>query len=179
MARRRRRRRRRRQRFTAAAGTVIVLGVAAYFLEPWNARSGDGPGVLSGVLRPELTTDRPDRLVYRTLKITALHQVGRDADAIAYLDATEQHFKKLDSFNEQTIASLAQTCLGCMFHERSAVYYEEVIPLHQRTHRNRGVGGGTLSTYYGQLAQAYIGLGKVDRAVDAASAAVVSDERIT
>ncbi len=60
MARRRRRRRRKRQRFTAAAGTVIVLGVAAYFLEPWNARSGDGAGVLSGVLRPELTTDRPE-----------------------------------------------------------------------------------------------------------------------
>ncbi|HET6202452.1 MAG TPA: VIT domain-containing protein [Planctomycetota bacterium] len=117
---------------------------------------------------------RPDRLEYRILKIRALHEVGRDRDAIAFLDETERRFKDQNAWNEPVIATLARTCLEGGLHERSALYFEEVVPLHQRTQPNRGVGQGTLSSYLGMLAQAYIGTGKVEKAVDAASAAVVS-----
>ena len=53
-------------------------------------------------------------------------------------------------------------------------YYEELIPLHQRTHRNRGIGSGTLSAYYREVSSCYADLGKTDQAVDAASAAIVA-----
>ncbi|MGH7150137.1 MAG: tetratricopeptide repeat protein, partial [Planctomycetota bacterium] len=125
-------------------------------------------------LLERLTSSRPDRLDYRTLQIRALHEVGRDPEAIAFLDETERRFKDQNAWNEPVIAALARTCLECGFDERSAAYFEEVIPLHQRTQRNRGVGQGTLTSYLGMLAQAYIGCGKVEKAVDAASAAVVA-----
>jgi tetratricopeptide (TPR) repeat protein len=125
-------------------------------------------------LSAKLVAERPDTLHYSTMNITVLHWLGRDADALALLDATEKRFREHDVWNENTIATLASTCLQCEFFERSVAYYEEAIPLHQRTRPNRGVGGGTLSSYYGQMARAYIGLGQVDPAVDAASAAVVS-----
>jgi tetratricopeptide (TPR) repeat protein len=52
--------------------------------------------------------------------------------------------------------------------------YNETIPLHQRTHAGRGIGDGTLSSYYAGLARAYAGLNKTPEAVDAAGGAVVS-----
>ncbi len=125
-------------------------------------------------LLEKLTAVRPDRLDYRTRMIRALHETGGDPAARAYLEETKKRFKALKLWNENTIASLAETARKCKFHEESVVLYEEVIPLHQRTHRNRGVGGGALSRYYGRLAQAYAALGRAEKAVDAASAAVVA-----
>ena len=125
-------------------------------------------------LLEKLTAARSDRLEYRTLMIRALHETGRDPAARACLEETKKRFKALKLWNENTVASLAETARLCKFHEESVVLYEEVIPLHQRTHRNRGVGGGALSSYYGRMAQAYAALGKADKAVDAASAAVVA-----
>ncbi|MCZ6787448.1 MAG: hypothetical protein O7E54_09840 [Planctomycetota bacterium] len=122
----------------------------------------------------KLVSEWPDRLDYRTLKIRALHEVGRDPDALELLDETQKRFKKGKRWTEHVLAALARICRTCRFHERAAVYYEEVIPLHQRTQPNRGVGGGTLSRYYGEVAEVFLELGSAEKAVDAASAAVVS-----
>ncbi len=52
--------------------------------------------------------------------------------------------------------------------------YGELIPLHQRTAPNQGIGNGILSNYYRDLANSYSSLGQTRDAVDAAAAAVVS-----
>ncbi|MHC4818228.1 MAG: tetratricopeptide repeat protein, partial [Planctomycetota bacterium] len=119
----------------------------------------------------KLLAASPDELTYHAQKIVALHFSGRDADALQALDAADKRFSKT---NEEVLAELAQTCLQCGFSARAVPYYEQVIPLHQRTQPNRGVGRGTLSAYYGELALCYAGLGRHAEAVDAASAAVVS-----
>jgi len=125
-------------------------------------------------LLDRLVADRPDRLDYRVMKVRSLHGVGRDADANALLDETEKRLKEHNAWNEAALAPLARICGECGYLERAVARYEELIPLHQRTHAHRGVGQGTLSTYYGELATCYAGLKRFDEAVDAASAAVVS-----
>ncbi len=72
------------------------------------------------------------------------------------------------------MAALANSCLDNELYEQSAAYYKEVIPLHERTQPNRGIGNGTLSSYYANQARAYAGLGKTAEAVDAACGAIVS-----
>ena len=42
------------------------------------------------------------------------------------------------------------SCLENALFAQSVAYYEELIPLHQRTHPRRGIGNGTLSSYYAQ-----------------------------
>ncbi|MFQ5506139.1 MAG: hypothetical protein ACE5F1_15305, partial [Planctomycetota bacterium] len=122
----------------------------------------------------KLIAHRPDKMAHRVPMIRALHEVRRDAEATALVDASEEHFKKLARWQETAISALASISLDCRFFERSVRYYEELIPLHQRTHSRRGIGNGTLSHYYARLSQAYIGRGMVDKAVDASAAAVVS-----
>src|SRR5262249_54845166 len=51
---------------------------------------------------------------------------------------------------------------------------KELIPLHERTQPNRGVGNGTLAGYYADLANAYAGLKRTPEAVDAAAGAIVA-----
>jgi hypothetical protein len=59
--------------------------------------------------------------------------------------------------------------------ERAAALYEELIPLHQRTHRNRGIGRRHAQQLLHQASQTpAIASRRWDDAVDAASAAVVS-----
>ena len=113
-------------------------------------------------------------LSYRGSKVTALFRTGKRAEAVAFLDASMQLFKDKERWDERHISFLAKRCHDAELWERGARLYEELIPLHQRTRRNRGIGGGTLSGYYTYLARCYRGLGKWDEAVDAASAAVVS-----
>jgi len=122
----------------------------------------------------KLLAARPDKLEYHALKIVALHFSGRDADARQALDEADRRFRKPPRTAEKVLATLARACRECGFFERAVPYYEEVIPLHQRTQPNRGIGRGTLSLYYGELAECYVALGRHRKAVDAASAAVVS-----
>ncbi|MBN2492788.1 MAG: hypothetical protein JXQ29_18210, partial [Planctomycetes bacterium] len=121
-----------------------------------------------------LRAARADHFGYRTLAVSALHETAQDEAARALLDETVQRLKKLEQWHESALAELAGTARQCGFHDRAIALYEELIPLHQRTHRNRGIGSGTLSSYYGWLAEAYVATGKSDQAVDAASAAVVA-----
>jgi len=92
---------------------------------------------------------------------------------LALLKKTDAHFHQEDRWQEDAIAALAHSCLENKLYERSVAYYNEAIPLHQRTQPRRGIGSETLSGYYRDLAQAYAGLGKTAEAVDAAGGAIV------
>ena len=122
----------------------------------------------------KLLADRPDHRAYLLARIRALHECDRDDESRARLDEAEKRFKELKQWNERVLAEMARLAGVCRFHVRAVKYYEELIPLHQRTQRNRGVGGGTLSRYYGEGSRSYLALGQADKAIDAASAAVVS-----
>jgi tetratricopeptide (TPR) repeat protein len=98
----------------------------------------------------------------------------RPAELLALLEKTDAHFHAQNRWGEGPLAALAYSCLENELFDRSAAYYEELIPLHQRTQPNRGIGNGTLSNYYANQARAYAGLKQTAKAVDAASGAIVS-----
>jgi len=117
---------------------------------------------------------RPDNLNYRVRLMHAYFRSGKEPQLLALLKATDAFFHEKKRWNEGTIATLAQSCLSNQLYEQCAAYYKEVIPLHQRSRRNRGIGGGTLSTYYRNLSQAHQNLGRTADAVEAAAGAIVS-----
>jgi len=119
----------------------------------------------------KLLAVQSDDYSIHALKIVALHFSERDADARRALDEADRRF---DKNNEDVLNELARACEECGFYDRAVPYYEAVIPLHQRTQPNRGVGGGVLSQYYAMLAECYAALGRHRKAVDAASTAIVS-----
>ena len=121
-----------------------------------------------------LVTLRPDTMKYRTQLMHAYFRTARRAELLDLLEKTDKHFHEGSRWNESAMQALAYSCLQNQLYERSVAYYDEVIPLHQRTQPNRGIGNGTLSNYYRYLGQAYAGLKNTVGAVDAACGAIVS-----
>ncbi|MCE9564870.1 MAG: hypothetical protein K8U57_22780 [Planctomycetes bacterium] len=121
-----------------------------------------------------LVEKRADDLSYRTRLMHAYFRTGKQAELLALLKVTDAYFHEKDRWNEGVLAGLAASCLENKLFTQSVAYYEELIPLHQRTHARRGIGNGRLSSYYSSAAKAYSGLGKTREAVDKASGAVVS-----
>jgi tetratricopeptide (TPR) repeat protein len=121
-----------------------------------------------------LVEKSPGNIQYRVWLMHAYFRTGQREKLLALLDATDEYFHQENRWQENVLAALAQSTLENELHERSVAYYEELIPLHQRTQPNRGIGNGTLSTYYANQARAYAGLGDTAKAVDAASGAIVS-----
>lgn len=117
---------------------------------------------------------RPDNIHYRCNLMRAYFHSNRKAEVLALLQETDAYFHEKNLWHEQVIAELALACLQTQLYERSIVYYKEVIPLHQRAAPNRGIGNGTLSSYYARLSEAYAGLGLTAEAVEAAGGAIVS-----
>ncbi len=117
---------------------------------------------------------RPDNMEYRTALTLAYYHTQRQAELTGLLDQTDEHFHKDGRWTEPAMAALGQACLDTALYEQSVKYYKELIPLHQRTQPNRGIGNGTLSQYYGNMGLAYAGLGKTAEAVDAACGAIIS-----
>jgi predicted Zn-dependent protease len=125
------------------------------------------------LLRP-LVQRRPENMQYRVLLMHAYFRTGKSADLLALLKATDAFFHQKDRWTESALASLAHSCLENELYEQSVAYSRELIPLHERTRPRRGVGNGTLSAYYADLARAYAGLGKTAEAVEAAGGAIVA-----
>jgi tetratricopeptide (TPR) repeat protein len=117
---------------------------------------------------------RPENLSYRTKLMHAYFRTDKQAALLALLAQTDAFFHEKDRWNEGVLSALAYSCLENHLYTQSVAYYEDLIPLHQRTHARRGIGNGILSGYYASEAQAYAGLGKTKEAVDKASGAVVS-----
>ncbi len=121
-----------------------------------------------------LVETRPDNIAYSTKLMHAYYRTGKQAELLALLKKTDAYFHGKDRWNENPLAALAESCLENHLYSQSVAYFEELIPLHQRSAPRRGIGNGTLSNYYAHAAQAYSGLGKTKEAVDMASGAVVS-----
>jgi tetratricopeptide (TPR) repeat protein len=117
---------------------------------------------------------RPDRLEYRVYLMHAYFRTNQPQQLLGLLKQTDEYFHQEGRWTEAAMAGLARSCLDNQLYEQSVAYYEELIPLHQRTHPRRGIGNGTLSDYYGRLSAAYAGLKNTPQAVDAACGAIVS-----
>ncbi len=125
------------------------------------------------VLGP-LVEQRPGNMQYCTWLMHAYFRTNRKAELLALLKQTDEYFHKENRWNESAMAALAYSCLENELFEQSVAYYEELIPLHQRTQPRRGIGNGTLSEYYANMARAYAGRKNTAKAVDAACGAIVS-----
>jgi tetratricopeptide (TPR) repeat protein len=111
---------------------------------------------------------------YRRRLITALGLSAQRDAAIAALDAAVSYFKEHKLWHESALSPLAQGCHDGKLWEQGVALYDELIPLHQRTQPNRGIGNGTLSHYYAQLSACHSQLGNTAMAVDAAAGAIIS-----
>jgi tetratricopeptide (TPR) repeat protein len=132
-------------------------------------RCGESIVVLQGLVEAH-----PDNLEYRKLLVYSYFRTNRKAEMLGLLKQSDEYFHEKDRWGEAPMAMLAGSCLQVQQYEQSLVYYKELIPLHERTAPNRGIGDGTLSGYYGGESQAFAGLKRMPEAIEAASAAVIS-----
>jgi Flp pilus assembly protein TadD len=117
---------------------------------------------------------RPENMTYRVQLMHAYFHTGQKEKLLAALAATDSYFHGHKLWNENNIQALAFGTLQDQLFEQSVAYFKEVIALHERTQPNRGIGNGTLSSYYQGLANAHAGLKQTPEAVEAAGAAIVS-----
>ncbi|MHB8954750.1 MAG: VIT domain-containing protein [Pirellulaceae bacterium] len=125
-------------------------------------------------LLQEMMQRWPEDLGYGTMLMRAYHKTQHGAALLALLKQTVVHLKESKRWDEGAIAQLSEACLDCALFEHSVQYYTELISLHKRTQPDRGIGGGTLSSYCSGLARAYAGAGRTAEAVDAACEAIIS-----
>ncbi|MHB8861540.1 MAG: VIT domain-containing protein [Pirellulaceae bacterium] len=125
-------------------------------------------------LLQEMMQRWPEDLGYGTMLMRAYHKTQHGAALLALLKQTVVHLKESKHWDEGAIAQLSEACLDCALFEHSVQYYTELISLHKRTQPDRGIGGGTLSSYCSGLARAYAGAGRTAEAVDAACEAIIS-----
>ncbi len=121
-----------------------------------------------------LVKEHPDAMSYRTRLMLAYFDTRRGKLLARLVENTDSHFHGHDLWSEGNVAKFAAMCVSVKFFKNAITYYDELIALRQRTAPRRGIGDGTLSQYYAQLAYAYQGIGDTAQAVDAASGAVVS-----
>lgn len=117
---------------------------------------------------------RPDNLHYRTRLILSYQRNNQLKEALAALETTDKRWKEKGWWNENTLSLLASTCYQGELWAQGLTYYDELIPLHQRTAPRRGIGNGTLSNYYTKLSRCHQNLGNTEAAVEAAAGAIVS-----
>lgn len=122
----------------------------------------------------EIVAMSPERADYRNPLITQLGLAGQRDAAIAALDQAIAHFKEHKLWNEDVIRPLADACYGASLWKQGVTLYNELIPLHQRTQPNRGIGNSSLSHYYDNLSACQAQLGNTTEAVDAAAGAIIS-----
>jgi predicted Zn-dependent protease len=125
-------------------------------------------------LLQDLVKNHPDHLGYRRSLMYAYFRTNRKDDLLGLLKQTDAYFHQDNRWGEAPPAMLAGICSQTELFEQSVAYYKELIPLHERTAPNRGIGDGTLSGYYSGEAGAYAGLKKTPEAVEAACAAIIS-----
>jgi tetratricopeptide (TPR) repeat protein len=125
------------------------------------------------ILEP-LVSRRPENLAYSVWLMHAYHRTAQPKRLADLLRQTDELFHKNSRWQESVMAGLGESCLENTLFEPSAAYFREAIAHHQQSAPHRGIGDGTLSHYYGQMAAAYSGLKRTAEAVDAACGAVVS-----
>jgi tetratricopeptide (TPR) repeat protein len=125
------------------------------------------------VLQP-LVELRPENIEYRVQLMHSYFRAARKTELLALLKETDAFFHEKNRWSESGLARLAESTRDNQLYEQSVAYFKELIPLHERTQPNRGVGNETLAGYYIGLARAYAGLDKTPEAVEAAGGAIVA-----
>ncbi|MGZ0162967.1 MAG: VIT domain-containing protein [Planctomycetales bacterium] len=121
-----------------------------------------------------LVKSSPNTMKYRTMLLMSYARSSRLEQRDRLLAETNEHFRSGGRWTESNIALLASACVEVKLDEAAVKYYGELIPLAQRTRPNRGIGDGTLSSYYQSLSQSHARLGNTIEAVDAASGAIIA-----
>ena len=124
---------------------------------------------LQGLIR-----DYPDNIDYRVHAMRAYFRTQKTEELLDLRERTHDEFHERNLWNEHTLSQMAYICEETQLSELAVDYFEELIPLHQRTQPNQGIGNGTLSVYYRRMALALSGLNRTDDAVEAACGAIVS-----
>jgi len=127
----------------------------------------------TAILEP-LVQNRPGNLQYRVWLMNAWFKTGKPERLARLLNVTVDYFHKEKRWNENAMAMLGRSCLENEIYVEAVGYLKEAIAQHQSSAPRRGIGDGTLSGYYGDLARAFAGWKKTPEAVDAAAAAVVA-----
>ena len=125
-------------------------------------------GETIAILEP-LVEEFPDTVSYRVFLITAYARSDRPTQTQELIVATDTHFRADGRWIEHNIAALANCMFEIRRYGRAIKYFNEVIPLHQRKHVNRGLRSHSLSNYYRQLSLSHSALGQTLKAMDAAS----------
>lgn len=136
-------------------------------------RQRDRYGETVALLEP-LVERFPEILSYRLSLMEAYSRTKQPQRLRALHKETDRFFHEKDRWNADVLAQLAATCQQTELYEEALAYYAELIPWHQRTAPNRGIGDGQLSGFYQRQALAFAGLGRTAEAVEAASGSIVS-----
>lgn len=129
---------------------------------------------LSVPILVKMVAAKPERLEFHTMLMRGYFYTDRPVLLATTLMEADSYFHAQSRWQENVIASLGNICLETKLYNASTTYYQEAIALHVKTAPNRGIGDGTLSQYYRQLAGAYSGLNMTTEAVNAAAGAIVS-----
>lgn len=125
------------------------------------------------VLRP-IVKKTPARMDIRVRLLKAYNGAERKQKRDEFLVETEAYFRDNNIWIESNMAQLASCMVEIQRHKSAVKYYAELIPLHQRSAPNQGIGNGTLSAYYQTLSRAHVHLGNTIEAVDAAASGIVA-----
>jgi hypothetical protein len=132
-------------------------------------RYAESISILEGLVKRH-----PTEMQYRCELITAYHQTKRTQQRTDLITQTIDLLRQDGGWNESNLKQLATCTHFNSLHGRTIHLVGELIPMHQRNQPSRGIGQGTLSGYYGWLANAHSHLGHTEKAIDAAAAAIVS-----
>ncbi len=124
-----------------------------------------------------LREEKPRSLPYRQLVIDAYGGLDLKKEALAALLDTETTFRELKIWTESAAAGLAQQAVTYRFAEHGVRLYEEAIRLRTDTRGYRGGRDNTIANYNLHLAKGRAQLGRIEEAVQAASAALVAIDR--
>ncbi|MBI2478792.1 MAG: hypothetical protein HYV60_09205, partial [Planctomycetia bacterium] len=105
------------------------------------------------ILRP-LVRQHRENITFTVLRMLAYSHVDRERRVESLLTAADQFFRRDGRWTEANMEKLASISMECQLFPQAIGYYKEIIPLHERTQPNRGIGNGALSAYYMSLSQA-------------------------
>ena len=133
-----------------------------------DSRYGESIPLLAGLVK-----EMPDNLYLRTQLMRAYHYTKRAEQLADTIKQIDKYFHQGGRWTEGNIGQFADACRQCELNELAIGYFNEAISAHQRTYPGSGLGDGTLSNWYQQLAYAHSSLHHTKEAVDAASASIV------
>ena len=122
----------------------------------------------------KLVAERPTEVGSWLNLVRCYHHTGQAQQADAALARAIKELKAAEAWGEGAMVQVGRVCLETGRYELAAELLEDGIKIHTRGRSDRGVGDGTLGTYYRDLASARAQMGDTIGAVDAAAGAIVA-----